>query len=70
MAKEKRMANYELLRILAMIMVVTLHFLSHSDRLIALGVPLDGVRIIGSLLEAFCLVAVNVYLLISGYFGV
>ena len=53
MAKEKRMANYELLRILAMIMVVTLHFLSHSDRLIALGVPLDGVRIIGSLLEAF-----------------
>ena len=70
MAKEKRMANYELLRILAMIMVVTLHFLSHSDRLIALGVPLDGVRLIGSLLEAFCLVAVNVYLLISGYFGV
>ncbi|MDY5870323.1 MAG: acyltransferase [Lachnospiraceae bacterium] len=70
MAKEKRMANYELLRILAMIMVLTLHFLSHSDRLIALGVPLDGVRIIGSLLEAFCLVAVNVYLLISGYFGV
>lgn len=64
------MANYELLRILAMIMVVTLHFLSHSDRLIALGVPLDGVRVIGSLLEAFCLVAVNVYLLISGYFGV
>lgn len=70
MAKEKRLANYELLRILAMLMVVTLHFLSHSDRLIALGVPLDGVRLIGTLLETFCLVAVNVYLLISGYFGV
>lgn len=64
------MANYELLRILAMVMVVTMHFLSHSDNLIALGVPLSASRIIGSLTEAFCLVAVNVYLLISGYFGV
>ena len=27
-------------------------------------------RLTGSLLEAFCLVAVNVYVLIAGYFGV
>lgn len=53
-----------------MVMVVIMHFLSHSDSLIVLDMPLSVVRIVGSLLEAFCLVAVNVYLLISGYFGV
>ncbi len=70
MAGKKRMANYELLRSLAMIMVVTLHFLSRSDSLIALGVPLDGVRIVGTALEFCCIAAVNVYVLISGYFGI
>lgn len=69
MAKHKRMANYELLRIVAMVMVVILHFLSRSDNLIALDLPLDSVRILGTLLESFCLVAVNTYILISGYFG-
>lgn len=70
MAGKKRMANYELLRSLAMLMVVALHFFSRSDSLIALGVPLDGVRIVGTALEFFCIAAVNVYVLISGYFGI
>lgn len=70
MADQKRMANYELLRILAMVMVVVLHFLTHSDCLISLDQSLDSVRILGTLLEFFCLVAVNVYVFISGYFGV
>ena len=70
MAREGRAANYELLRILAMAMVVVMHFLSRSGYLIALDEPIEGVRIAGSILEAFCLVAVNVYVLIAGYFGV
>ncbi|MBD5548041.1 MAG: acyltransferase [Lachnospiraceae bacterium] len=70
MVRSKRMANYELLRILAMVMVVVMHFLAHADDLPVLDVPLDAVRIIGALLEAFCLVAVNTYVFISGYFGV
>ena len=70
MAENKRMANYELLRVVAMVMVVILHFLSHSDSLLALDAPISGVRILGTLLESFCLVAVNVYVFISGYFGV
>lgn len=70
MAQNKRMANYELLRILAMVMVVVMHFLAHSDYLPVLDIPLDAVRIISALLEAFCLVAVNTYVFISGYFGV
>lgn len=67
--QNKRMANYELLRILAMVMVVVMHFLSHADHLPAVDMPLDGIKIIGALLEAFCLVAVNTYVLLSGYFG-
>ena len=70
MTEKKRLANFELLRVLAMIMVVIMHFLSHSDRLIELDQSLTSVRIIGSLLENFCLAAVNVYVFISGYFGV
>lgn len=70
MAENKRLAGYELLRVVAMVMVVALHFLSHSDSLLSLKAPINGVRILGTLLESFCLVAVNVYVLISGYFGV
>ena len=70
MAGKGREANYELLRVLAMVMVVAMHFLERSDSLLALDEPFNGVRLTGSLLEAFCLVAVNVYVLIAGYFGV
>lgn len=70
MARSKRMANYELLRILAMVMVVVMHFLARAEALPVLDLPLDAVKIIGALLEAFCLVAVNTYVFISGYFGV
>ncbi|MDE7334020.1 MAG: acyltransferase [Lachnospiraceae bacterium] len=69
-AEHKRMANYELLRIVAMVMVVVMHFLAQSDSLLEIDMPISGVRILGSLVEAFCLVAVNVYVFISGYFGV
>lgn len=64
------MVNYELLRILAMVMVVVMHFLAHADDLPSLDQPLNGVRVVGGLLEAFCLVAVNTYVFISGYFGI
>ena len=70
MAEKKRFTNYELLRVIAMIMVVVLHFLSHSDSLLSLKADISTVRVLGTLLESFCLVAVNVYILISGYFGV
>ncbi len=70
MADKKRMANYELLRVLAMVMVVVMHFLTWSDHLPVMEEPLSGVRVFGALLEAFCVVAVNVYVFISGYFGV
>ena len=70
MSKGGRMANIELLRIIAMVMVVIMHFLYHSGSLMEVESPLSSVRVIGTLLEMFCLVAVNTYVFISGYFGV
>lgn len=64
----KRMANYELLRILSMLMVVTLHYLSHTGSLLEPGGTAQGRQVLGTLLESFCIAAVDVYVLISGYF--
>ena len=44
MAGKGREANYELLRVLAMVMVVAMHFLERSDSLLALDEPFNGVR--------------------------
>lgn len=70
-AKESRprMANLELLRCIAMMMVVVLHYLSKGG---LLAEPADGMmnaaQLTAWVLEVFCIVAVNVYMMISGYF--
>ncbi|MBE5884087.1 MAG: acyltransferase [Lachnospiraceae bacterium] len=64
-----RMTNLEILRCLAMMMVVVLHYLDKGKLLPELtGAEMGGIGIAAWLLEAFCIVAVNVYMLISGYF--
>lgn len=65
---KKRMANLELLRCLAMLMVVVLHYLGKGGLLEFTGSRDVSVTISAWLLEALCIVAVNVYMLISGYF--
>lgn len=65
----KRMANLELLRCVAMMMVVALHYLGKGGLLASLsGVWFGGMEVAAWLLESFCIVAVNVYMFISGYF--
>lgn len=67
--KKARMANLELLRCLAMFMVVILHFLGKGNILPELSGGTLGVTGTAAwLLECFCIVAVNLYMLISGYF--
>ena len=68
--KNTRQANFELLRIIAMLMVITMHFLSHTGALPEAGPgKMPGEReLFGVLVESFCIVAVNVYVLLSGYF--
>lgn len=68
----KRQANFELLRIAAMLMIITLHYLVKGW--VATPFPFvakdDPVGTFAWLIEAFCIVAVNCYVLISGYFCV
>ncbi len=68
MAKGKREANFELLRIIAMAMVITLHYLGKGGLLTDMGETWNGASYGAWLLEAFCVVAVDVYVLISGWF--
>lgn len=68
MREKNRQANFELLRIIAMMMVVTMHYLMKGD--VAVSMAEDGsvVNLLTWFLESVCIVAVNVYVLISGYF--
>lgn len=72
MGGNKRQANFELLRIVAMLMIISLHYLVKGG--VVLTVPFvakeNPVGVLAGLIEAFCIVAVNCYVLISGYFCV
>ena len=64
-----RQANLELLRCIAMMMVIVLHYLGKGGLLVSLEeAALCPAGLLAWLLESFCIVAVNVYMLISGYF--
>lgn len=65
-AKKKRLTNFELLRILSMVMIVTLHYLGKGCVLYT-----DNTKwpyYFGWIFESLCFVAVNCYVLLSGYF--
>lgn len=62
------MANIEMLRILAMMMVVSLHFLAKGNLLEPLAEKMSAKGYVAWLLESFSIMAVDVYVLISGYF--
>ena len=66
--QSKRQANFELLRIVAMLMIIVLHYLNKGN--IIMGYMTDSSIEIntGRFIEAFCIVSVNCYVLISGYF--
>ena len=65
---KKRMVNIEALRLLAMMMVVSLHYLAKGELLEKLTGPLSAKGHLAWLLESFSIAAVDVYVLISGYF--
>lgn len=65
---KKRIVSIEVLRILAMAMVVTLHFLSKGNYLPEAGEPLGAVGYLAWMLESLSIFAVNIYVLISAYF--
>jgi peptidoglycan/LPS O-acetylase OafA/YrhL len=73
MEKKKREANLELLRILSMCMVIGLHYLGKGNALRDMAEILPGNpnyinEVLAWYLEALCYGAVNLYIMISGYF--
>ena len=66
--RENRNISFELMRIICMFMVVMLHYLNSTDRLISVYAPLDAVHIAGTAVEMLCIVCVNAFVLLSGYY--
>lgn len=64
----KRQANFELLRIVAMMMIIVLHYLNKSNLILLYTEEYSAVNYAAHLAEAFCIAAVNCYVLLSGYF--
>lgn len=65
---KKRQSNFELLRIVAMCMIIAMHYITKGMSIPKLSVDSSVRNHFYWLVYAFCLVAVNVYVLISGYF--
>jgi len=67
--KKSRMANMELLRIVSMMLIVVLHYLGKSELLPSLADKSLGLMAYYPwFFEALAIVAVNVYMLITGFF--
>ena len=63
-----RQVNFELLRIVAMFMVVVLHYLIKGGAEISLVEDTGIVNLLVWFVKGLCIVAVNLYVLLSGYF--
>jgi len=68
MKGKARQANIESLRIVAMLMVVVLHYLVKGQAAVSLVDNTGVVNVVLWLVKALCIVTINVYVLISGYF--
>lgn len=64
---KQRLSNIELLRIISMLMIITLHLLSFGGLLNTYN-SFSARAVCVWLVESLCFVAVNCYVLISGYF--
>lgn len=68
MDKSTRKSNFELLRIISMIMIVMLHTLGKGSAFTSFKLTSINFFIV-NILESLSIVSVNCYILISGYFG-
>ena len=67
-SKKDKNISYEILRVVSMLMVITLHYLVKGGLLRESLVGASASEGVFWFLEAACLCCVNVYVLISGYF--
>lgn len=66
--KTKREASFELLRIISMMMVIILHYISKGELIDLEGITMGQGKYGFWILESMSIVAVNVFVIISGYF--
>ena len=66
--EKKRQSNFEILRVLAMAMIVAMHYMLKGGIAVPMSENGSIVNHVAWLIEAFCIVAANCYVLISGYF--
>jgi len=67
--KKKRFANFEALRLVAMFMVIILHYQNYAGVLLKIEDPeLTPVKIYTTIVETLCIPCLNVWVLITGYF--
>lgn len=64
----KRQSNFEILRVLAMAMIVAMHFMLKGGIAVPMSDDGSAVNHLAWIIEALCIVAANCYVLISGYF--
>lgn len=67
MDKKTRNLSLELLRICSMCMIIILHFFTYTNVMLD-NIVLSKIGITGTIIHSLCNVAVNCYILISGYF--
>lgn len=67
--KRTRQLNFEILRIVSMLMIVTLHYLDKGGALTKVTEEFSVNSYVAWLVEAFCIMSVNLYVLITGYFS-
>ena len=66
---KERQQNFELLRIIAMFMIVISHVTTHY--IMADGIPITGANeFLLTILRSLIYVCVNVYIIITGYFSI
>lgn len=69
-SKKARNSNFEILRLIAMMMVITLHYIGKGGLIAPERADIKGGEFLFWGLECLSLVCVNAYVLISGYFMV
>ena len=65
----KRRANFEFLRLYAILTIMVLHYQSSAGALVQAGEKAGAIQYIGQLLESFCIPTLATFVLITGYFN-
>ena len=67
--KNNRQTGFELLRIISMLMIIAMHYMTKGMKIEKLSADNSVTNIIYWIIYAFCLSSVNAYVFISGYFA-